>query len=188
MSAKARRKVPPWRSKEAEIMFSHVMLGCSDREQSKKFYDATLGALGHQARAGFRQVRLVDDPRRFARRRTATERRAHAATAMARPSASRQRARSRSTPGTQPASPMAAHPVKTRRACATAASARCTSPICATRTATSSAASTGLQPTSEHGGRQRKPLAWRAAARREACVVGDRHRHDLLDLPAATGR
>ena len=27
-------------------MFSHVMLGCSDRERSKKFYDATLGALG----------------------------------------------------------------------------------------------------------------------------------------------
>ena len=29
-------------------MFSHVMLGCSDRERSKKFYDATLGALGHK--------------------------------------------------------------------------------------------------------------------------------------------
>ena len=29
-------------------MFSHVMLGCSDRERSKKFYDATLGALGHR--------------------------------------------------------------------------------------------------------------------------------------------
>ena len=27
-------------------MFSHVMLGCSDRELSRKFYDATLGALG----------------------------------------------------------------------------------------------------------------------------------------------
>jgi len=27
-------------------MFSHVMLGRSDRERSKKFYDATLGALG----------------------------------------------------------------------------------------------------------------------------------------------
>lgn len=27
-------------------MFSHVMLGCSDRERSRKFYDATLGALG----------------------------------------------------------------------------------------------------------------------------------------------
>ena len=27
-------------------MFSHVMLGCSDRERSKKFYDATLAALG----------------------------------------------------------------------------------------------------------------------------------------------
>ena len=29
-------------------MFSHVMLGCSDRERSKRFYDATLGALGHK--------------------------------------------------------------------------------------------------------------------------------------------
>jgi catechol 2,3-dioxygenase-like lactoylglutathione lyase family enzyme len=29
-------------------MFSHVMLGCSDRETSKKFYDATMGALGHR--------------------------------------------------------------------------------------------------------------------------------------------
>ena len=29
-------------------MFSHVMLGCSDRERSKKFYDATMGALGHR--------------------------------------------------------------------------------------------------------------------------------------------
>ena len=27
-------------------MFSHVMLGCSDRERSRKFYDATLGELG----------------------------------------------------------------------------------------------------------------------------------------------
>ena len=29
-------------------MFSHVMLGCSDRERSKKFYDATMAALGHK--------------------------------------------------------------------------------------------------------------------------------------------
>jgi catechol 2,3-dioxygenase-like lactoylglutathione lyase family enzyme len=28
-------------------MFSHVMLGVSDLERSKKFYDAVLGALGH---------------------------------------------------------------------------------------------------------------------------------------------
>lgn len=27
-------------------MFSHVMLGCSDRQRSRKFYDAVLGALG----------------------------------------------------------------------------------------------------------------------------------------------
>jgi catechol 2,3-dioxygenase-like lactoylglutathione lyase family enzyme len=27
-------------------MFSHVLLGCSDRERSRNFYDATLGALG----------------------------------------------------------------------------------------------------------------------------------------------
>ena len=26
-------------------MFSHVMLGCSDRDRSRQFYDATLGAL-----------------------------------------------------------------------------------------------------------------------------------------------
>ena len=28
-------------------MFSHIMLGATDIEASKKFYDATLGALGH---------------------------------------------------------------------------------------------------------------------------------------------
>ena len=28
-------------------MFSHVMLGCSDRERARKFYNATLGALGY---------------------------------------------------------------------------------------------------------------------------------------------
>ena len=27
-------------------MFSHVMLGCSDREKARQFYNATLGALG----------------------------------------------------------------------------------------------------------------------------------------------
>ena len=27
-------------------MFSHIMLGCSDRERSREFYNATLGALG----------------------------------------------------------------------------------------------------------------------------------------------
>ena len=27
-------------------MFSHVMLGCSDRERAHKFYNATMGALG----------------------------------------------------------------------------------------------------------------------------------------------
>ena len=29
-------------------MFSHVMLGAKDINQSKEFYDATLGALGHK--------------------------------------------------------------------------------------------------------------------------------------------
>lgn len=29
-------------------MFSHIMLGANDIENSKAFYDATLGALGHQ--------------------------------------------------------------------------------------------------------------------------------------------
>ncbi|MQH39008.1 VOC family protein, partial [Escherichia coli] len=31
-------------------MFSHIMIGSNDLEASRKFYDATLGALG--ARAG----------------------------------------------------------------------------------------------------------------------------------------
>jgi catechol 2,3-dioxygenase-like lactoylglutathione lyase family enzyme len=31
---------------KGKIMFSHVMLGVSDLERSKKFYDALLGALG----------------------------------------------------------------------------------------------------------------------------------------------
>ena len=29
-------------------MFSHIMIGASDMEASKKFYDAVLGALGHK--------------------------------------------------------------------------------------------------------------------------------------------
>jgi len=29
-------------------MFSHIMLGANDIQESKKFYDATLGALGHE--------------------------------------------------------------------------------------------------------------------------------------------
>ncbi len=29
-------------------MFSHIMLGANNIEESKKFYDAVLGALGHQ--------------------------------------------------------------------------------------------------------------------------------------------
>lgn len=29
-------------------MFSHIMLGANDVEESKKFYDAILGALGHK--------------------------------------------------------------------------------------------------------------------------------------------
>ena len=29
-------------------MFSHIMLGANDIEESKKFYDATLGALGYE--------------------------------------------------------------------------------------------------------------------------------------------
>lgn len=32
-------------------MFSHVMLGANDIEASKRFYDATLAALGHRAGA-----------------------------------------------------------------------------------------------------------------------------------------
>ena len=30
-------------------MFSHMMVGANDIQQSKKFYDAVLGALGHEA-------------------------------------------------------------------------------------------------------------------------------------------
>lgn len=29
-------------------MFSHIMIGANDIEESKKFYDATLGAIGHK--------------------------------------------------------------------------------------------------------------------------------------------
>lgn len=29
-------------------MFSHIMIGSNDIEKSKKFYDATLGAMGHK--------------------------------------------------------------------------------------------------------------------------------------------
>ena len=57
-------------------MFSHVMLGCSDRERSKKFYDATLGVIGIGPGQGLRQVRLVDDEARRVGRRSADRREA----------------------------------------------------------------------------------------------------------------
>ena len=34
-------------------MFSHVLLGCSDRERSRKFYNATFGALGYKPGVDF---------------------------------------------------------------------------------------------------------------------------------------
>ena len=33
-------------------MFTHIFLGAKDIEASRKFYDATLGALGHAPGAG----------------------------------------------------------------------------------------------------------------------------------------
>ena len=33
------------------MMFTHIMLGSSDTERSRKFYDATMGALGHSPSA-----------------------------------------------------------------------------------------------------------------------------------------
>jgi catechol 2,3-dioxygenase-like lactoylglutathione lyase family enzyme len=33
---------------KGDTMFSHIMIGANDIEESKKFYDATLGALGHK--------------------------------------------------------------------------------------------------------------------------------------------
>ena len=35
-------------------MFNHIMLGATDIEASKKFYDATLGVLG--AKPGFKHI------------------------------------------------------------------------------------------------------------------------------------
>ena len=40
-------------------MFSHVMLGCSDRERSRKFYDATMGVLGHRQGQDFGKLYLA---------------------------------------------------------------------------------------------------------------------------------
>ena len=33
------------------MMFTHILLGSSDTERSRKFYDATMGALGHSPSA-----------------------------------------------------------------------------------------------------------------------------------------
>ena len=66
------------------------------------------------------------------------------------------------------------------RECSSASS---TSPICAIRTATSSAGFTG--PSSEPRDRLRKQGARRTAAGRPSRVRVDLDRHDLLDLPAA---
>ena len=40
-------------------MFSHMMLGSNDRERSRKFYDATLGAIGVAPGHDFGKCRLV---------------------------------------------------------------------------------------------------------------------------------
>ena len=40
-------------------MFSHVMLGCSDRERSKKFYDALFPAMGGKAGTQDAKGRLI---------------------------------------------------------------------------------------------------------------------------------
>jgi catechol 2,3-dioxygenase-like lactoylglutathione lyase family enzyme len=42
------------------MMFTHILLGSSDTERSRKFYDATMGALGHSPSAS-----PADAPRHF---------------------------------------------------------------------------------------------------------------------------
>ena len=168
-------------------MFSHVMLGCSDRERSQQILRRDARRARDRAGAGLRQVRLVDDARRRARHRRADRRPAVQPSAMARPSGSG--ADSPEAVDAWHAAGVAngGTAIEDPPGIRDAGSARCTSPICAIPTATSSAASTGSRPTSELGDRQREPGARRPATRREASVRRHRHGHDLLDLPAAPG-
>ena len=162
---KDRRKIEGGRN-----MFSHVMLGCSDRERSKKFYDAMLAALGARAGPGLWQVRLVDDEAGRARHRPADRRSAVQHTAMARPSALSRPAPKRSMPGMPRESPTGERRSRIRPESAMRASARCTSPICAIPTATNSADSTGCRRTREPRDCERKQGSRRPAAGRKASV------------------
>ena len=166
-------------------MFSHVMLGCSDRERSRN------STMRRSARSGYAR------PQDFGKSDWWMTQAARSASAS-RSMASRAAIGNGSTIGFARDSPEAvdawhaagiANGGHVDRGSARAprwrASARCTSLICAIPTATNCAAFTGFRRSEPgdrfseiraHGGRQLVV---------QACIDRDRHRHDLLDLLAA---
>jgi catechol 2,3-dioxygenase-like lactoylglutathione lyase family enzyme len=116
-------------------MFSHIMIGANDIQESKAFYDVVLGTLGHAPG-------VIDDKGRcfyftdtgiFALTKPIND---QPATAMASPSASQRQTRQRPMPGMRRAWPMAAPPAKSLRAYVKALRVNFTSPIYSTRRAT----------------------------------------------------
>ena len=146
-------------------MFSHIMIGTNDLDRAKSFYDALLGTLGVPPAS-------VDRHRIFYRTTTGTFSVSmpidgEPATPANGGTIGFRRSTARPTPGTRPASPLAAPPARTRRACARARRQSSTSPICAIRTATSSAPCTGCrrdqQVTAATCGRQNPRLSRRSS-------------------------
>ena len=104
-------------------MFSHIMIGTNDLDKAKAFYDALLGTL-------YVRPAKVDRHRIFYFTKTGVFSVSKpingepATPPMAAPSAFRPIRPSRPTPGTRPASPMAARPAKFRPAFAKAAAGK----------------------------------------------------------------
>ena len=124
-------------------MFSHIMVGSNDIERSKRFYDALFDAIG--AKPGRQDEKGVNLPHNGAMFmvRPPLERRSRRrygnGSTIGFNFDSPERSR---TPGTTPASLLAARRSRTRRASAKAASASSTLLICAIPTATSCAGCT----------------------------------------------
>ena len=127
-------------TRRRDAMFSHVMVGASDLDASRKFYDAVLGTLGIPAavtrREGTPLLHVADgvlrrhdaDQRRSGHRRQRRDGRVRRRGSGHRGRLARGRA-----------SPTAGRPARILRASAKAAWGRCISPICGIRPATSSA-------------------------------------------------
>ena len=136
-------------------MLNHVMVGTNDIDRAKRFYDAVLGALG--AAEGARNVNATGQTRLFYRHDGSTfgvsepidgqpATHANGGTIGFKCKSAEQLRDFHARP-----SRMAGGRSRARLARATANQARCTWPTCVTRTATSSARSTG-QPEAGLGG------------------------------------